>query len=54
MNITSLLFKLARWSADLRSVSQSVKKGSPMPLVRRATNKVIGRNIFSKFTWRGK
>ena len=54
MSITSTLLRLARLSADLRSGSQSVKQGSLVPIVRRLTNKFIGRNLISKLFWRGK
>jgi len=51
-SITSTLFRLARLSADVRSVKQSVKTGSPKPIVRRIVNKWLGRNIHSKGWWR--
>lgn len=53
MSITSLLFRLARFSADVRAGKRAVETGSPMPIVRRIANKLVGRNVFSKFTWRG-
>jgi len=52
MTLTSLLFKLARLSADARAGKQAVKTGSITPIVRRLTNKIIGRNIVSKLFWR--
>jgi hypothetical protein len=52
MSITSTLFKLARLSADLRAGSQAVKTGSARPILRRLTNKLIGRSIVSKLFWR--
>ena len=53
MSVTSFLFKLARLSADARSVSRSVETGSPAPIFRRIANKAIGRSIFSKLTLKG-
>lgn len=52
MSITSTLFKLARLSADMRAGSQAAKTGSIRPIVRRLTNKLIGRAIVSKLFWR--
>lgn len=53
MNIVSALFKLARLAADFRSVARSVETGSPKPIIRRLTNKAIGRGIVSKMFWKG-
>jgi hypothetical protein len=48
MNITSLLFKLARLSADGRAIRRAAETGSPAPIVNRLLNKAIGRGIVSK------
>lgn len=53
MSITSILFRMARASADARAITQSVKTGSTTPIFRRLTNKFVGRNILSKFICRG-
>ena len=53
MSITSALYRLARLSADFRSISRAFETGSPKPIIRRLTNKAIGRGLFSKLTWRG-
>jgi len=52
MNITSLLYRLARLSADARAVRRSVEKGSPTPIIRRAANKLWGRNVLSRLWWK--
>jgi len=52
MSITSFLYRLARLSADARAVERSVETGSPKPLVRRAANKLWGRNVISKMWWK--
>jgi hypothetical protein len=52
MRITSFLYRLARLSADFRAVGRSVQIGSPAPLVRRAINKLWGRNVVSKLWWK--
>lgn len=51
--MTSLLYKLARFSADIRAWSQAAKTGSMTPIVRRLANKLIGRTIASKMFWKG-
>lgn len=45
MSLTSLLFRAARASADLRAVRRSVESGSPKPALRRAKNKLVGRRL---------
>jgi len=52
MSITSLLYRLARLSADARAVERSVETGSPAPIIRRAANKLWGRNVISKLWWK--
>lgn len=52
MNLTSLLYRLARISADANAVERAVEAGSPKPLLRRLVNKGIGRGIVSKLWWR--
>ena len=48
MSITSTLFRLARLSADMRAMTKSAKEDSTDPVLRRLTNKAIGRGIVSK------
>lgn len=45
MSLTSMLYRAARLSADARAVKRSLETGSPRPLVKRAANKWIGRNV---------
>lgn len=52
MSITSFLYRLARFSADARAVERAVDTGSPEPIVRRAANKIWGRNVISKLWWK--
>ncbi len=52
MSITSFLYRLARLSADMRAVERSVESGSPTPIIRRAANKLWGRNVISKLWWK--
>jgi hypothetical protein len=52
MSITSFLYRLARLSADARSVGRSVETGSPAPVLRRLVNKLWGRNVISKLWWK--
>jgi hypothetical protein len=52
MSITSFLYRLARLSADARSVERSVATGTLMPIIRRATNKIWGRKVISKLWWK--
>ncbi len=52
MSLTSLLYRLARLSADARSVERSIRSGSPAPLIRRAANKLWGRGVISKLWWK--
>jgi hypothetical protein len=52
MSITSFLYRLARLSADARSVERSVSTGSLTPIIRRAANKLWGRNVISKLWWK--
>jgi len=52
LSITSFLYRLARLSADARAVERSVETGSPKPLVRRAANKLWGRNVISRMWWK--
>ena len=54
MNLTSLLFRLARLSADARAVRRSVETGSPTPILRRLYNKAWGRFAVSKTWWKGR
>jgi hypothetical protein len=44
-SITSVLFKLARLSADGRAIKQSVKKGSLSPIEKRLIRKALGRKV---------
>lgn len=48
MNVTSALFRLARFSADLRALSRAFSTGSPAPIVRRLANKAVGRQLHSR------
>jgi muconolactone delta-isomerase len=48
MNVTSWLYKLARMSADVRSVSS----GDPKRMTRRAKNKALGRTMGKAGVWR--
>ncbi len=52
MGMTSFLYRLARLSADARAVERSLETGSPTPIIRRATNKLWGRNVISKMWWK--
>jgi hypothetical protein len=52
MSITSFQYRLARLSADARAVERSVETGSPKPLIRRAANKLWGRNVISRMWWK--
>lgn len=52
VSFTSLLYRLARISADANAVERAVEAGSPKPLLRRLVNKGIGRGIVSKLWWR--
>jgi hypothetical protein len=52
MSVTSLLYRLARLSADIRAVDRSIETGSPTPIIRRATNKLWGRNVISRMWWK--
>ena len=52
MSLTSMLFKLARMSADMKALTS----GSPKKMTRRTKNKVLGRALrragFWRFLWR--
>lgn len=52
MSITSFLYRLARLSADASAVERSVGTGSAKPIIRRAANKLWGRNVISKLWWK--
>ena len=52
MSVTSCLYRLARLSADARSVERSVETGSPEPIIRRAANKLWGRKVISRMWWK--
>lgn len=52
--LTSFLYRAARASADADSVVRAAKTGSPTPIIRRLTNKFIGRTIASKMWWKGR
>jgi hypothetical protein len=52
MKLTSLLFRLARLSADVGAINKSMKMGSASPLIKRGTNKLIGRKLVSKAWWK--
>lgn len=43
MTLTSFLYRMARISADGRAIERSIETGSPAPLLRRLSNKLIGR-----------
>ena len=47
-----MIYKIARMIRDLKAVSKSVDTGSPKPVVKRAVNKWVGRNLASKMWWR--
>jgi len=51
-SITSLLFRAARTSADVRSVERTLQTGSPKPVERRLKNKLIGRALGKAGIWR--
>lgn len=48
MNLTSLLFRSARLSADVKALTS----GSPRRMVRRGKNKIIGRVLARAGIWR--
>jgi hypothetical protein len=48
MNLVSLLFRLARLSADAKAVSS----GDPKRIGRRAKNKLVGRLLGRAGVWR--
>lgn len=52
MSLTSALYRLARFSADVDAGSRAVRTGSFWPIVRRLANKLWGRKIISKLWWR--
>lgn len=48
MNLTRLLYKLARTSGDVKAVSS----GDPKRMARRAKNKIVGRTMGRAGIWR--
>lgn len=44
-SITSMLFKAARLSADIRAVKKSAEKGSMSPIEKRLYRKLVGRTL---------
>lgn len=52
MNLTRLLYRAARLSADGRAVRRSIATGSPRPIVRRAKNRLVGRALGRGGVWR--
>jgi hypothetical protein len=52
VNLTSLLYRAARVSADARAVRRSLETGSPRPVLRRAKNRTLGRALGKAGVWR--
>jgi hypothetical protein len=52
MRRTSLLYKLARRSADVDAVERSLETGSMKPIERRALNRAKGRALARVGFWR--
>lgn len=50
--LARVFFWAARRAADASAVQRAWRSGSPLPIVKRGTNKAIGRNVVRRLWWR--